>query len=445
MNHSAEAPAAYLSGGRYLKASNYDTSNSSFIDATLFKEESLLSVQLGVAGGEPGTQYCDSTTQIHIVTYKASPPQQKNWTATTCELQVGYYAGSGAIEGHIVSATLSNDIDEQTAELNGGQFRIFVHTGTAGSAPEVLPDNAKISINVTGGETKELAAGQYFQGVNVFGSGPLNDGSKTDGIYGVNSFSLNINGSTTLESRTPGTYNCGQGETSSVHLELKLGYNSAYSFLTSNNGGSCTLVIDNSAGRRYIGSYQATLVAASNAHNSWLTEAERTVMISGKLRNFTIQTVHADNEGDEGALGAVENGITMTIDDGNTHFEAGERFRIASEASSNGNKGYFSNDSLRMVWNDIPMVIGSYDCHEEVGGLRPSISLSTPANIPYSVTSGQSLIEGASCTLTVTSVDDGVVEGTYTATMVARNIAEVLPDNDGTISISGEFRYPYTP
>src|SRR5690606_29732275 len=129
-------PAAYLSGGRYLKASNYDASNSSFIDATLFKEESLLSVQLGVAGGEPGTQYCDSTTQIHIVTYKAYPPQQKNWTATTCELQVGYYADRGAIEGHIGSTTLSNDIDEHTAELNGGQFRIFVHTGTAGSAPE---------------------------------------------------------------------------------------------------------------------------------------------------------------------------------------------------------------------------------------------------------------------------------------------------------------------
>ena len=44
----------------------------------------------------------------------------------------------------------------------------------------------------------------------------------------------------------------------------------------------------------------------------------------------------------------------------------------------------------------------------------------------------------------MTSVDDGLVTGTYIATLVARNIAPVLPGEDASITVSGEFRYPNT-
>ena len=104
---------------------------------------------------------------------------------------------------------------------------------------------------------------------------------------------------------------------------------------------------------------------------------------------------------------------------------------------------------MRMVWSNIPMQVGSFTCNTEVGGLKPTMTISTPADIPYGATYTQSgiqnLSEGASCTINVTSVSDGLVEGTYIATLVARNMGPVLPDNDNSISLSGEFRYPYTP
>ena len=148
----------------------------------------------------------------------------------------------------------------------------------------------------------------------------------------------------------------------------------------------------------------------------------------------------------------------MTIDEGSTHFVAGERFLLASEVSSNGTNGFFlrlfddlesPNNQMRMVWSNIPMQVGSFTCNTDVGGLKPTMTISTPADIPYGATYTQSgtqnLSEGASCTINVTSVSDGMVEGSYIATLVARNMAPVLPGNDNSISLSGEFRYPYTP
>ena len=437
---------------RQIRAHNYD-SDYNTINTTPFNGDDLAWAQVNVAHGNLGTQLCGQSTGVSLLTVDngASPVVvQKKWTATECELYVDYHFSNGATEGRIISATLSNDKDDEQITLSGGQFRIFIHTGTEGEAP-ALADEIRWNMTIDSG-TREMRSG-HFQGGR-----PLEDGSHPDHY-------IDLEVSTGTSNPDVGTYDC---DTSSASVLLRMGWRTTGAPLfkfQSSNGGACVVSVEQSGGRRYVGTFTATLMGPSSTFGSGLAsgdtelpEAERTLVVHGKFRNFTTQTFHADNGGDEGALGEETQGISMTIDDGNTHFTQGERFQLASEYASNGSTGYFSkvfsdlespNNLMRMVWSNIPMQVGSFTCNTDVGGLKPTMSLSTPANIPYSATYTQSgtqnLSEGASCTINVTSVSDGVVEGTYIATLVARNMGPVLPNNDDAISLSGEFRYPYTP
>ncbi|MCC4307545.1 hypothetical protein LL252_03080 [Alcanivorax marinus] len=436
---------------RQIRANNFGADNV-IQDTTPFAGEELVWAQINVAHGTLGTQLCDGTTGVVLMTVdsSATPAVYKTWTATDCELDVDYHFGNGATEGRLISATLSNDRDADTVTLSDGQFRLFIHTGKEGPMPELSGDVREILMVDSG--TREIRSGYFERGK------PLEDGSHPDHYidFGVSPGSANP---------AVGSYPCGS---SSVSVSLSMGWVTTggplFKFQTS-NGGACTVTVEQSAGRKYVGSYTATLIGPGfDAFGSGLTpgdtelpEAERTLQVHGLFRNFTTQTFHADNQGNEGPLGGETRGVTLTIDDGNTHFEAGETFLLASEESSNGHNGYFyrrfselrsPDDQLRMVWSGIPMAVGSYACNDDVGGLKPTMSLSTPANVPYGVTYTQSglqqLTEGASCSLNVTSVDDGLVTGTYIATLVARNIAPVLPGEDASITVSGEFRYPNT-
>ena len=433
---------------RQIRANNYDASGT-ILDSTPFAGEELVWAQVNVAHGALGTQLCGDDTGVSLMTINtdASPPVQKIWTATQCELDVGYHFSNGATEGRLISATLGNDKDATQVSLGGGQFRIYIHTGKEGEAPALTDDIRDILVVDSG--TREIRSGYFVAGKS------LEDGSHPDHY-------IDFVASAGSSNPAVGDYLCGE---SSASVTLRMGWVTTsgplFKFQTA-NGGACTVSIEQSAGRKYVGSYSATLKGPSAsafgsglaAGDTELPEAERTLVVHGKFRNFTTQTFHAGNNGDEGPLGSDAQGITLTIDDGSTHFQAGETFLLTSEPSSNGHNGYFyrlfddleaPNNQLRMVWSGIPLAVGSYACNDDVEGQKPTMSLSTPANIPYGVTYTQSgtqnLTEGASCTLNVTSVADGVVAGTYMATLVARNMAPVLPGNDGTISVSGEFRY----
>ncbi len=441
---------------RQIRANNFGN-DYNIIDTTPFNGDDLAWVQVNVAHGALGTQLCLDGAGVSMLTVdnSVSPPVQKTWTATACELDVDYHFSNGATDGRIISATLSNDKDDEQITLSGGQFRIYIHTGTEGEAP-ALSDEIRWDMTIDSG-TREMRSGHFL------GGRPLLDGSHPDHAL---KFELQAGSN---NNPAAGEYSCDDGDT---EVTLKMGWITVSDPLfkfQSANGGNCTVIIEQNAGRKYIGSYTATLMGPSNGGGAAfgsglgtgdieLPEAERTLVVHGKFRNFTTQTFHADNNGDDGVLGSEAQGISMTIDEGSTHFVAGERFLLASEVYSNGSNGYFfrlfddlesPNNQMRMVWSNIPMQVGSFTCNTDVGGLKPTMSLSTPADIPYSATYTQSgtqnLSEGASCTINVTSVSDGVVEGTYIATLVARNMGPVLPGNDNAISLSGDFRYPYTP
>ncbi|WP_273009150.1 hypothetical protein [Alcanivorax sp.] len=441
---------------RQIRAHNYD-SDFNTIDTKPFNGDDLIWAQVNVAHGMLGTQLCGTSTGVSLLTvdYASAPPVQKTWTATECELDVDYHFSNGATEGHIISATLGNDKDDEQITLSGGQFRIYIHTGTEGEAP-ALADEIRWDMTIDSG-TREMRSGHFL------GGRPLLDGSHPDHAL---KFELQAGSN---NNPAAGEYSCEDGDT---EVTLKMGWITVSDPLfkfQSANGGNCTVTIEQNAGRKYLGSYTATLLGPSNGGGAAfgsglatgdieLPAAERTLVVHGKFRNFTTQTFHAGNNGDDGVLGSEVEGVSMTIDDGSTHFVAGERFLLESEVSSNGSNGYFfrqfddlefPNNQMRMVWSNIPMQVGSFTCNTEVGGLKPTMTISTPADIPYGATYTQSgiqnLSEGASCTINVTSVSDGLVEGTYIATLVARNMGPVLPDNDNSISLSGEFRYPYTP
>ncbi|MFP1677203.1 hypothetical protein ACLD02_00835 [Alloalcanivorax sp. C16-2] len=438
-------------GKRQIRANNFDDGNT-IQDSTPFAGEDLAWAQVNVAHASLGTQLCGQNTGVSLMTVdmEATPVVQKTWTATECELQVDYHFSNGATEGRIISATLTNDKDADQVTLSDGQFRIFIHTGKEGPMPELSDDIRQVLMVDSG--TREIRSGYFLLGK------PLEDGSHPDHY-------IDFGASAGSSNPAVGTYHC---DASSASVNLAMGWvttgDPLFKFRTS-NGGDCTVTVEQSAGRKYRGTYSATLIGPSfSAFGSGLApgdtelpEAERTLVVHGSFRNFTTQTFHAGNQVNEGPLGGDAHGITLTIDDGNTHFQAGETFLLASEVSSNGHNGYFHrlfddldapDNQMRMVWSEIPLAVGNYACNDEVDGLRPTMTLATPANIPYGATYTQSgvqnLTEGASCTINVTSVDNGEVAGTYSATLVARNIAPVLPGEDASISVSGEFRYPNT-
>lgn len=448
---------------RNITASNYNqeitiTSIDDLDDPTPFNSTSdaVVEANIKVLGTTPGTQLCDANTSIRIQVAGGGD----EWTSTECELSLSYNSYESAIEGRIISATLQRNTD--TVQLSDGQFRVFMHKGFPGPAPSELPANAWMSMQIDSG-TAELAGEQHFIMTRNF-SATLNDGSvitpessaKENITFRVGSDGF-FNG--------PGTYECGTrytgGTTNVMYMELDIGTYLAYNRYLTKPDGSCSVTIDQREGSLYTGSYTATMISTDPN----LNEVQRTVSISGKLRNFMVAAYTAGDGGDEGELPAETRGATLQISDGNTHFTAGERFRLADlgvfgvvnradfqwsrpSLPEDGFQGGPGQIDLRFF--KLPEAAGSYTCNTDYDGLQPYLQLNTHTGVNYGTAlfqSGtQSLIEGASCTINVTAVNGNIVEGNYSATVVARNMAPILPGDDANVSMSGNFRYQiFTP
>ncbi len=428
----------YQASNRHIRASN--VVDDKLKDETLFNGEQLLWAQVTLAHAIIGDQSCGTNTNVMIysVNNDTNPPTYKTWTATECQLNVEHHLGNGASIGSIKHATLVNDIDAMTANISGGEFKIFVHPGIEGTPPEQLPDEIWSSMNIKKG-TPELPSG-YFLMPEQYQINRLNDGSHPE-----HEVSINIEDKNKLESREPGTYQCGQDPISSVHLIVDMGFKDTYKYKTKNDG-NCTITIDKSGGRKYQGSYSAKLIADKLATDADVSVADRTLEISGQFRNFIIAPFSAAN-GAQGPLPDGTAGMSITIDDGNTHFTQGNSFLLIDDKSEKtGHIAHYdwvdeSNPlaRLRMTVGGLPLSIGSYLCNETVGDQQLSMSLATSANMPYNSTTPAE----TSCVFDVKNVAGGIVEGSYTATLTVKNAAPVFPDNDASITISGEFRHEY--
>ncbi|EWH10150.1 hypothetical protein DS2_09397 [Catenovulum agarivorans DS-2] len=442
----------YQSTNRHIRANNFI--GDVILDESSFKGDELAWAQVTLAHGLWGKQNCSADTGLTLLTVNndGEVPVQKIWSATECELQVDYHIGNGASEGRIVSAKLVNDKDQTEAVLTDGQFRIFVHPGKTGEVPTSLADDVWMSVAIDKG-TAELKSG-YFLMSDKYSTKLTEDGSHPD-----HQISISLDSSSALESREPGSYTCGVDPISSVNMTLKMGFNNAYVFSTKNGGdseGKCSFNIDSSSGRKFEGSYTATLIAQAANNDIDMDATERTITISGRIRNFITQAFVANNNGNEGDLATDVAGLSMKIEEGNTHFIQGQSFLLVDDLSeTSGHIVHYEwkkTDEhiapLRMTFSGLPLSVGSYVCNEIVGDQQLSMSLGTNVNIPYSTsfTQGgvQQLNDGASCSVDVTNIGTGSIEGTYTATLVARNVAPMLPEQDATISISGKFRHFYT-
>lgn len=445
---------------RNITASNYNqeitlTSLDELEDTTPFNStaDAVIEANIKVLDTAPGTQLCDANVSIRIQVADGE------WVSTECELSLSYNSYQSAIEGRIISATLQRNTD--TVQLTDGQFRVFMHKGIAGPAPLELPANAWMSMQIDSG-TAELAGEQHFLMTRGF-SATLNDGSviTPEGSRANMTFRIGSDGFF----NGPGTYECGTrytgGTTNVMYMEVDIGTYLAYNRYKTKPNGSCSVTLDQREGGLYTGNYSATLISTDPN----LDEVQRTVSISGQLRNFMVAAYTAGNDGDEGELPAESRGATLQVSDGNTHFTGGERFLLADlgvfgivnradfewsrpSIPEDGYQGGPGQIDLRFF--DLPEVVGSYTCNTDYDGLQPYLQLNTHTGVNYGTASFQSgtqgLIEGAACTINVTAVNDNIVEGNYTATVVARNMAPILPDNDASVSLSGSFRYQiYTP
>lgn len=461
--HYAEEPRATApTGHRLIRTRNYDpevslSSIDLLGDATLFDGANryVLTADLTIERLAPGTQFCNDKIKLLVNVGGGLG----DLTSTACELDVQYNSNRGAIEGRIVSATMRNTGGDKTYTFSGGQFRVYKHQGITGAAPANLPDNAWASMAIDTGSF-ELASGQHFlmtrDPANISSSESygteVSDGTKP---WGTGNASDNIAWHLRGTSfPSTGTYPC-KTTAPSLQLEVWLGtYLDEYLYKTSNTGGSCSITIDQKIGSFYTGSYTATLVST----DSLLNDTQRTISVSGKLRNFRTTSFTANN-GNEGTLPANTNGMTMAISNGSAHFTAGETFLLTVDE---GQSSLWFNRRLPKVGSrtppslfdirffNLPSTTGTYECATDYAGKKPYLTLNTEPEGQSSLMVYQSVtfsggqpspLAGASCTINVTSVNGSVIEGTYTATMLIPNAAQFLSGNDNSISISGSFRH----
>lgn len=411
-----------------------------------------VSLVLEAAAG--GTQSCDSSVSMTVNVVGTGDENHKGeYTTTSCNIDITYISARSGVEGVITTAILENTAGNQVS-LSNVPFRVYKHRGTDGTI-DTLPQNLFASLNILSPGTFELGENQYFEadnGLNMslsgdraFGLGPDDGTQPFDG----NASDRIVLQAQNLPSLTEGeAYACGidhpGGGVGILGMLLKIGvYQAENIYRSSNPGGSCNLTVDNTyVGRYHDISYTATLVSSDDL----LSEADRTVNLSGKFRNYGMQAIRAGNGGDEGELGSNEFGAHINIDEGSSHFVVGDRFKELLQFDPIGaGATHFDLTVGLLKLSNLPLAPGTYNCPDENAAGAVSMNVLTAQNITYLSTtfdrdSGSYVLHpGASCQVIVTDVSEGSVEGTFTGTLVAHSAREIMPE-DNTISISGRFR-----
>lgn len=433
-----------------------------------------------------GEQLCGGDVKLVL---SANISGDSVFTASSCRLIVDYTSFRGGIGGRILEATLSNT-SGMVITVSSGQFRAYRHRGTTGDAP-ATPAGSFGTMQIDTG-TFEFAGNQHFvldsTDTNSTVGSSFSYGTITDdGTVGRKSRSTDIalivanDGffDTAINSYSCGTRYTGL-PTNRMNMQLWLGTYQFEHVYNSANGGNCTITMDQRSGQYHKASFTATLINNDALNSGVLTDDERRVIISGEFRNFMALPYEAGNGGSESALAsqpADTRAADMTVDDGNVVFTGGERFLIAGtdmsgwlsadrfqasfsygnsydlnngseedERLANGNNGF----DLRIF--SVPRGTGTYLCGTGYPGatttIYPQVFLSTER--VDGLTTGRTLSNvftlypGASCSITVTRFDGTAVEGTYTATLVNSDLAGIVPGGDGTMTISGSFRWKGT-
>lgn len=409
----------------------------------------LTSANLVVDDVAPGPQSCNDSVKLTVrAAGNISSTYRGDYVSTSCSIDVDYMSPRGAIEGTITSATVSNGT--HTLALQNVPFRVYRHQGPGSSKAAIAP-GARMSMYVDDGNT-EFASGRQFQ-LDVRGN-PISSADGA-GIKLDDGSTDDINANVTLYVQNwyfpdTGTYNCGTRYTglpsNKLNMQLWMGtYLSEYIFHSANPGGSCVITITQTGGGFFTGTYTATLVGDSYS-STLLTDAERTVTISGDIRNYTFLSYTATG-GNEGPLGTAPNAATLTIDEAAPNFAANQTFLLGDGGSSSDWLWFIRHDeendelfSLRGV--NIPSAVGVYQCGTAYNNMVASMALYTSADLDYMSTSTSggvtTLLPGADCSVTVDSVENGVVSGSYEATLVIRNATGIT--DDSTIMVSGNFR-----
>ena len=107
------------------------------------------------------------------------------------------------------------------------------------------------------------------------------------------------------------------------------------------------------------------------------------------------------------------------------------RWTSASKSDDNG---------FNMTIRSVPIAVGTYQCGTLSGSLRPEIYLDSDRGGNFRALRAGSLVSGAACTITISSVTATAITGTYSATLMDNDLATVS-GGDGTIGFSGSFTY----
>lgn len=405
----------------------------------------------------PGSYACGGEdNSVLSIDLFGSAPWNGAFTASECTIVIEHGSKFGGFQGYIASATLSNGTESFTIE--NAPFRLYQHVGTEGAAP-ALGANGYATLNIEGEGVFEFPGGQHFvldnRINNVFGVSP-DDG--TPPFTGDASDVITLSNITPISSGTSG---CSTGSLATGRYQGELRYRA------SETGASCTRTAVGSAGNFTWSTYSATLIAREADTDVTIPEAARTVTISGEIRNFMLNPVMAGNGGDEGEVGAEDIGIDMSVDDGNTHFVAGERFRFLDSGMLGDNttagSSYYPFDvpttvdiqgirtnkaaTVGVYLKQLPIAVGTYICND-TDATPPRVQLDSGQGVLYGTTTANHLITmapGASCSITIDSVTPEIT-GSYTATVIGpTGTATIMPDGDDAITISGSFRLPGAP
>jgi hypothetical protein len=429
----------------------------------------LFNTQVTVAIQAPGVQTCGGNVKVIVTATFDSEPFGGDYTATTCSINVDYVSPLGAVAGVITSASLTNT-HGNSIQLVNAPFRAYRHVGPGASASGIANDSF-ISMFIDSG-SYEFPAGREFQMRKNVTLGGSAQGAGTSTPDGTEVFSGNASDNLVFNVYNasdffPGarTYNCGEVLTGGVpvYVSLYMGmYLAEYVFESGNAGGSCTFDITQKSGKYFVGTYTATLVG-DNPTPLLLTAPQRTIEVSGGMRNFRLD-VHQPDAGDGTALGS--SGVTLDITDSNVVFESGDHFLMSTSSVTQNEADRFhfrvdwgQYDSARWAQDvrngangfeinitDIPRAVGSYQCGSGYGGVYPSLALSSERVGSLGATQTQGvtkvLLSGANCTITISKNDGTGVEGTIAGTLVNSALAAIVPGGDATMAFTGNFRLP---
>jgi hypothetical protein len=189
-----------------------------------------------------------------------------------------------------------------------------------------------------------------------------------------------------------------------------------------------------------------------------IAEADRTLGISGELRNYRLDAfVPGADDANPPALNQTHFIVTETgIPFANTHtFVLEPNGSFASESAggfemmslwTNGTSLRWSQASksqdngFNMTIRNVPTAVGVYQCGTLSGSLWPEIYLQSDRGGNFGTLRAGSLIPGASCTITISSVTSTRIIGTYSATLLDGDLAAVS-GADATIGFQGSFTY----